>query len=110
MSLLLSQASPFDWEKMLMTQGPLYVVFLLIVWLVVWYGPGLVSGHKRMMVQVGDASETTAACIKKMESRQGTHEEALLHIVEAGIDGSSCPSVKGHLVKARATLEKNRDH
>lgn len=56
---------PFDWERMLMFQGPLYVLFGVFIWFLIYYGPGLVQGHRDMMKAVSESSTQTAASAKK---------------------------------------------
>ena len=51
---------PFDWERMLMFQGPLYVLFGVFIWFLIWYGPGMIQGHRDMMKAVSDSSRRTA--------------------------------------------------
>jgi hypothetical protein len=78
-ALLLSQATTaaaaatqvIDWEKVLLQYGPLYALFLLFIFFVVWYGPGLLEGHRKMMEAVGNASTRTAEATETLTESLG---------------------------------------
>lgn len=94
---------PHDWYQVLVVQGPLTVMFLIGVYFLIWYGPGLLNGHREMMQKVGDSLETLTA----NDTRQ---TKSLKHIVSAGEQMTDCPVVKEHLKKARRVLDDEELH
>jgi hypothetical protein len=112
--LLLAQATPpaFDWERMLTVQGPLYVLFLLFVWFVVWYVPGLVSGHREMMKQVGDGSKRSADALEVLSQshtasadHHGKTHKALKHAIRGHEALTDDSEAKAHFGQALRELE-----
>lgn len=111
---LLAQAAPtpvpvtpvLNWEQILTQQGPLWAVFAVLLYFVVWYGPGLLNGHRVMMQKMGDSGMTTAKCLETLTESDAGTKRALVHVIEAGKEATNCPKVHGHLDRARNELDR----
>jgi hypothetical protein len=55
-----------DWVSVLSTQGPLAVVFLLIVVGVCYYGPRLVNGHMEFLRHTKDTQQKLTSSYEKL--------------------------------------------
>jgi hypothetical protein len=102
----------FDWGSLLLDKGPLYVVFALIVYGVVRYGPGFYNAHIANLESNRQTNERLATCYETLTESQSlngnghvkTHR-ALSHIVDAHDAAASSPDVKNHLQRAKRELE-----
>jgi hypothetical protein len=75
---LLAQDPTFDWSDIMLRQGPLVVVFLLVVGFTIWYGRRLAEGHIELVGTLKDnavksdgyQARTTVALEKLTETQQ----------------------------------------
>lgn len=102
----------FDWTGLLLDKGPLYVVFALIVYGVLRYGPGFYNAHISNIESNKQTNERLATCYETLTESQTlngnghvkTHR-VLSHIVDAAHDAATSPDVRDHLSKAKRELE-----
>jgi hypothetical protein len=94
-----------DWTQLAITQGPLTVLFLVGLYFLIVYGPGLFNGHRVMMEKLGDSGEKTADCLQTLTDVQERQSRSLLHLVSAGEEITTCPKAKAHLRRARRELD-----
>lgn len=60
-----------DWQQLLAVQGPLYVVFGILVYFVLRYGPGLVTSHREFLTKLTDSQDKTAQCLDTLTETVG---------------------------------------
>lgn len=87
-AFLIAQAVPtgptgFDWERILMQYGPMYVLFGLMVYFILWYGPGLLEAHRNMINTVAASSKSAAEATTRTAEATETLTENLGQAVTA---------------------------
>ena len=73
---LLAQAAPpipTDWLSPMLAYGPLGLIFIVLIWFVIWYGPKIVASHLAFVDSTKQTQESLANSLETLTETAKAH-------------------------------------